>query len=282
MKSEHRHELKTNALADWMAHLPEWSKKNAKPLIGGTALVAVIVVAVLWSQYNNTVLAQAHRSQFTNDLANLEVMVMQVAQSSTQGDDMSINLGESSVNLSELAKNAASDSMAALAYLKQAEMLREQIHFEQGQPSNATIAERIGTAKEAYSNALAKAKDNRTLMSLAQYGLGLCAEELGEFDEAKRLYEALISEATYAGTLGRASAENRIKSMSSFDGIIVFPVVEEEVAEIPLPELSQGIDSNLPAPIVGPEIGPALPETEASVPSPNTIPVPAADANVTQ
>lgn len=281
MKSEHRHELKTNELADWMAHLPEWSKKNAKPLIGGTALVAVIVVAVLWSQYNNTVLAQAHRSQFTNDLANLEFMINQVAQSSSQGDDMSINLGESSINLAKLAQDATTDGMAALAYLKQAEMLREQIHFEQGQPSNATIAERIETAKEAYNNALTRAKANSTLMSLAQYGLGLCAEELGQFDEAERLYQTLITDETYAGTLGRTSAVNRIKSMSGFDGVIVFPVVEE-VPEVSLPEITQAVDGNSPAPVTQPEIGPALPQITPPVASPNAVAVPDADANVTQ
>ena len=279
MKSDHRHELKTNALADWMAHFPEWSQKNAKPLIGGTALVVAIVVAVLWSQYNNTVLAQAHRSQFTNDLANLEVVVMQVAQSSTQGDDMSLNLGEASASLAELAKNTSSDTMAALAYLKQAEMLREQIHFENGQPSQDTLDERIETAKTAYNNALARANSHSTLMSLAQYGLGLCAEEQGQFEQAESLYQTLITDAAYEGTLGRASAVNRLKSMADFEDVITFPVVEE-IPELPLPDIMQNVDSNSFGLGAGPELGPALPETAPLVPAANEAPP--VDANATQ
>ncbi len=28
MKAEHRHELKTNELADWIVHFPQWFKEN--------------------------------------------------------------------------------------------------------------------------------------------------------------------------------------------------------------------------------------------------------------
>ncbi len=275
MKSDHRHELKTNALADWMTHIPEWSKKNTKPLIGGTALAVLIVVAVLWNQYNNTVLAQAHRSQFTSSLADQETVIIQVAQSSVQGEDASMILGESSINLATLAKKASSDTMAALAYLKQGEMLREQIHFENGQPTQEAITDRIETARVAYNNALKMATDNMTLMSLAHYGLGLCAEELGEFEEAATLYAALISDAALEGTLGKASAKNRIDSMDYFDNIITFPIVEEAPV-LPLPDISQTLDSNLVTPVMGP----ALPEPKPAVATPNAAP--GADANVTQ
>ncbi|MCP4452406.1 MAG: hypothetical protein GY809_13165 [Planctomycetes bacterium] len=274
MKSDHRHELKTNALADWMTHLPEWSKKNAKPLIGGAVLVVLVVVAALWSQYNNTVLEQAHRSQFTNSLADQEGVVMQVAQSSTQGDDISMNLGESSVNLGALAQSASSKTMAALAYLKQAEALREQTHFENGQVTQETLTDRIETAKNAYNNALKQGKNSKTLMSLAQYGLGLCAEELGQFKEAEILYETIISDASLDGTLGKASAVNRIKSMTYYEGSITFPVVEEVAAPI-LPDMSRTLDSNSVTPSIGPVVGPLLP-----VAAPNEAP--GADANVTQ
>ncbi len=37
MKAEHRHELKTNELADWLGNLPQWSKDN---------IVSIIAVAI--------------------------------------------------------------------------------------------------------------------------------------------------------------------------------------------------------------------------------------------
>ncbi len=270
MKADHRHELKTNALADWMAHFPEWSKKNAKPLIGGAALLVLIVVVFLWSQYNNTVLAQTHRSEFTSNLANIEALIMQVAQTSTQGEDTSLDLGTSSDDLGELAQNTSTKTMAALAYLKQAEMLREQIQFEAGQPTVDAITDRIETAKAAYGMALEKGKASKTLMSLAHYGLGLCAEELGQFDEAGNVYQALIADASYKGTIGQVSAANRIKAMPNFNSIITFPVVEE-LPDPNAPAMTEILDSTLGTPNMQPSIGPALPETTPSIATPNDV-----------
>jgi predicted negative regulator of RcsB-dependent stress response len=269
MKSDHRHELKTNALADWMAHFPEWSKKNAKPLIGGTTLVILIVVAFLWSQYNNTVLAQTHRSEFTSNMANLEIVIMQVAQNSAQGEDTSITLGETSDTLGELAQNTSTKTMAALAYFKQAEMLREQIHFENGQPTIDAITDRIETAKAAYGMALEQGKANKTLTSLAQYGLGLCAEELGQFDEAGKIYQALISDDSYKGTIGQVSATNRVQAMANFNGSITFPVVEE-ILDPNAPDMTQILDSALGTSAQS-EIGPVLPEATPSIAAPNEV-----------
>ena len=274
MKSDHRHELKTNELADWLAHIPEWSKKNAKPLIGGTALVVLIVVAVSWSQYNNTVLAQAHRTQFTMQMADLEMGTMQVIQSSMQGQDMSIALSESSDSLGVLAENATSETMAAMAYLKQAEMLREQIHFEHGQPTEESINDRIETAKAAYNMALENGKANKTLLSVAQYGLGLCAEEQGQFEEAASIYQALISDDVFSGTIGRTSAMHRIESIAHFRSVVTFPIVEVTPEAI-LPDITQVIENASVTQDSLPEIGPALPEISAAV-APNAVP---ADAN---
>ena len=33
MKSDHRHELKTNELAEWLGNLPEWTKENFVTII---------------------------------------------------------------------------------------------------------------------------------------------------------------------------------------------------------------------------------------------------------
>ena len=47
MKSEHRHELKTNELAEWIAHLPQWTRENLRTII----YVSVVAVLVIGSSF---------------------------------------------------------------------------------------------------------------------------------------------------------------------------------------------------------------------------------------
>ena len=53
MKSDHRHELKTNELADWMAHFPDWARENRNNLIAVGAIVYALPAALatyLWPE----------------------------------------------------------------------------------------------------------------------------------------------------------------------------------------------------------------------------------------
>jgi len=43
MKAEHRHELKTNELAEWIANLPQWARDNGRMVIY-LSVVAVLVI----------------------------------------------------------------------------------------------------------------------------------------------------------------------------------------------------------------------------------------------
>ena len=45
MKSEHRHELQTNELADWIGHLPEFIREKARIII---ALVLIGAGILTW------------------------------------------------------------------------------------------------------------------------------------------------------------------------------------------------------------------------------------------
>ena len=54
MKSKHRHELKTNELAEWIANFPQWAQENARMIIF-VAVVAVLVIGLAcfyWYQKN--------------------------------------------------------------------------------------------------------------------------------------------------------------------------------------------------------------------------------------
>ena len=259
MKSDHRHELKTNELADWITHFPEWLRENAKVLIGGTAIVILAVVVVAWNRYNKTVLAQNRRADFTRALTDLELTLQQVGQQSLQGRDESIALHDSANTLEKLAENMSRKTMAAFAYIKQGETLREQLHFQNGRHSKEQIAQLMEQAKACYHQALEKAPNNASLVSVAKYGLGLCEEELGNYNEAKAIYESIVSDNQLAGTVGRVSAEYRLKTVDRYRGTIVFPnaPVVPETAEVPL------MDTNSLLPNLAPEMGPAIgPQTQ--------------------
>ena len=51
MKSEHRHELKTNELAEWLVNFPQWTKKNAKTIIYVCVLTIVVASLYFYKRY---------------------------------------------------------------------------------------------------------------------------------------------------------------------------------------------------------------------------------------
>ena len=78
MKSDHRHELKTNELADWMAHFPEWAKQNRTNLI----LVAVVIVAAVavyfWSFYRRDVVSVRNQARLTSLVTQVPLSLIHI------------------------------------------------------------------------------------------------------------------------------------------------------------------------------------------------------------
>ncbi|HEV56209.1 MAG TPA: hypothetical protein ENN87_01765, partial [Phycisphaerales bacterium] len=59
MDREHRHELKTNELADWIAHVPDFLQQHGKVLAGGVFLViAAVAVLFAWRLKGQTAFAE--------------------------------------------------------------------------------------------------------------------------------------------------------------------------------------------------------------------------------
>ncbi|MCJ7728616.1 MAG: hypothetical protein MUO27_01860, partial [Sedimentisphaerales bacterium] len=57
MRAEHRHELKTNELAEWLNNLPIWAKQNLRIIIYVSAVVVIVAVSYLYHRYQKTVVA---------------------------------------------------------------------------------------------------------------------------------------------------------------------------------------------------------------------------------
>ena len=95
------------------------------------------------------------------------------------------------------------------------------------------MVDQINRAKAAYNEAVAKSVNNSSLRALATFGLGLCEEELGNFDQAKQIYQQLTEEPTFEATVAANLAENRLKLMDEYKETVAF----KEAPIKPMPEI---------------------------------------------
>jgi tetratricopeptide (TPR) repeat protein len=283
MRPDHRHELKTNELAEWIMTFPQWARENMTFLIG-TAAVCVVAAALYFGLFYRKNIVLAHdREVLTSLVTQLPFQKIQVIQGQTQGKEQSYMLVAAANNLRDFAQGAKDDRMAAVALIERAEALRAELHYRIGNVTRDEIAQQIGQAKESYEEALRRASSSASLTAQAKYGLGLCEEELGNFDDAERIYREVAHDPNFAGTVTKVAAAHRLKTMSDYKKTIVF----RPAPQIPtfIPELlARQADVNMP-PIAPKEsepnivIQPAKPTAEMDNKSAQNPPAGVADSN---
>lgn len=274
MKSEHRHELKTNDLAEWISNFPNWAKENALVLIATLVVVAGAVGYLFWSQSSATADEQ-DRADFTEALSRLMQTKDRVGTDLTAADDMPLLM--TADNLASVAASSTRDGMAAFALIKRAEALRSAV-FLQTRDTQEEIALQIESAQASYRDAQAKAVNHKALLAVATYGLGLCAEELRQFDEAEQIYRDMLADSNLKGTAALASAEYRLRTLHRYRSEIVFNDAPEEVilAPVTIPlDAASLIDVNTAVDANAPTLGPLLEPPVAA-------PVPVVETNTTE
>lgn len=263
MKSEHRHQLKTNELAEWLGNLPQWTKDNLLTVLAASAVIVAAATYYIWNSYNKGALIE-EQNKFMELLDQLRESKMRMLQAQSQGRDTSYILVQPAENLKIFAQNTNSEQMAALALTKYAEALRTELHNRHGTVSEQNLAEQIKLAKDAYKDAYAevivpvtgsgaRSKANASLVAAAEFGLGLCEEELGNFEQARQKYHDIIAEPNFEGTAAVEQAKRRLETMADYTQKVVFKPKPEPIPSIaPEPELSivpELIDANQPADI---------------------------------
>lgn len=236
MDTEHRHELKTNDLADWMTHIPEFLKENVSTIIG----VALIVVAfVTWPMFTRMRAAAevAKAAEVTSQIQNLERDIYGVAQGAEKDEATRLQatsaLVVSANALLEQANKIDNPDLAAMAQIKAAQALRTELQVRTGRVSAEEVQTRIGQAQDAYQKALASAT-TPTLKAMAKLGLGLCAEELGQRDAAAVIYKEILDTAEFAPTVFPAQAQQRLDGLNgNLETFVFTPVPVEPAAAAP-------------------------------------------------
>ena len=261
MKSDHRHELKTNELADWLAHFPQWVKDNRTTIIAAAVVIVVAAAVYFWVFYQKDVASARAQIRLTNLVTQVPAQKSSIAQALAQGNDQAYVLLDVARDLREFAQNTKDKTMSALALIQSAEAIRTELHYRVGEVSRDELTRQIAQAQAGYQSALDQAASNATLAATAEFGLGLCEEELGNLDQAKAIYGRIASNADYEGTVARVQAEYRLETMDDYKGTVVFAPAPQPTASSPTIQITPG-DANAPIVIPVPNdvpIGPALP-----------------------
>jgi predicted negative regulator of RcsB-dependent stress response len=241
MDAEHRHELKANELAEGLKNLPQWIKDNANTIIGIVLIAAALITWPMFKKMaNKKELAEA--TTITNSIQMMDQDIVAVLQA--PADDMlakSEALDTLLVNADTLLGQASetdNGNLSALARIKAAQAIRTELHLRQ--EVDAEMLERqIQKAQEAYQQAL-KSADTPSITAMAEFGLALCSEELGQIDQAAELYQTIANNESYKATVFPTQAQKRLDTLSdntevfTFDAVPV--VIEEKSTEPPVTE----------------------------------------------
>lgn len=259
MKSDHRHELKTNELADWIAHFPQWAKENRTTLIVAGAVLVVALGVYFWRFYRNASPVTRQQVRLTGLVTELPAQADRIVA----GQADAISLMPIAEDLQDFARTARSDSMAAMALIKRAEALRAELYYRRADAAREEKASQIAQAQSSYREALERGASVPALAATAHFGLGLCEEELGNFDEAREIYQQVADETSYRGTPAQAAAAHRLKTMDDYRTRVVFKPAPDPPATPATPDIQVEPNAfDLPSmiqPVPDEPIGPALP-----------------------
>jgi hypothetical protein len=247
MKSKHRHDLKTNELAEWLGNLPQWARENHRIIIYVSVVAVLVIGSASWYWYKKNVQSVREQLKFTSLLSQLQQSKIQVLMNQAKGADTSIMLMQVADNLESAAGSIKDDQMAALALIKHAEALRTALHYRQGSVSRVELDTTMGRAKAGYSEALVKALPNSSLMATAKFGLGLCEEELGNFEKAEQIYRELTTNPDFECTTAIVQAKQRLETMADYQQKIVFKPAPKPPEFIQPPFELGPVDANLAA-----------------------------------
>lgn len=115
-----------------------------------------------------------------------------------------------------------------------------ELHYRPGTAAQQEIAVQIDRAKASYAEAFTLASEplssaNPSLMAAAKFGLGLCEEELGNFEEARKIYSGIAENTLFEGTTAVAAAKLRFETMAEYQQKVVFkaPPIKAEAKPAP-------------------------------------------------
>jgi len=258
MKSDDRHKLKANELADSLGDVPAFLREYGSR-IGIVAVLALVIVLGLWQWVAN---ARAQKYKQISTLQNIMIdreksQKQAVEQARLEADkdkddaqqplDTSVVSGsELAMQLSQLAAKTSDSSVGMMATLQEAQAIWSQMFFSTKPLSDEETEQLCAQAEKVYQQLQSKYSDKPIAVASAQIGLGLVAENRGQWDQACQIYQKITADETLAGTVFPKQAQNRLDIMDDIKRPIVFseepPAVPAEEPAVPAAELAVPVE----------------------------------------
>lgn len=188
MKAQHRHELQTNQLAEWLEVKLEQIKPYTQAIIGVLVAAAVLFGVYLYLKQMDHSAAQAASNQLVAAMNSFDPLK----------------------DLQATIENHPDTPPAIVAQLLLGERLL-QTGSNQLYSNKAEGKSSLGKAADAFLTAETSANDPM-LREWALFGLGRAHESLNDLDRARADYEKLLKDYP-SGSLA-ASAKNRLQTLS--------------------------------------------------------------------
>ena len=241
MKSEHRHELKTNDLSKALMTFPDYARVYGGRVAVG--LVIVVLAVILITQRVSRSRADAVR--YRDDIAFARSVVDRLnnvgvtLQGNTTVDPTHPMVGDAVRRLRDVRENASDKPVLAQALLAQGDLAWARANF----PDMSAAAtqpipkpeksrdEFLADAKNAYQQVVSTYPDQTVPAVSAHFGLAALAENAENWDEARKQYEAAKN------TAGNIDSYKRLADMKlkALDDIRQPVLIGQVAAKFELP-----------------------------------------------
>jgi hypothetical protein len=220
MKSEHRHDLKTNDLAKSLLTAQDYVKVYGGRVLLGLAIVILIIVLIVQRSGR----AQSEAIKLQDDLAYANAQIARLEHAQVIGDSQ-VTVRPAEVDqvrrlLQEIREKSSDKKVLAQAALAQGDYSWAMANYPKvpGATTQPTLApdkpraDLLNDAKDAYSQVVSQYGDQPLAVVRAHFGLAAIAENQANWDEAKRQYEAIAGMAD-ASTYFQNYAKDKIKRL---------------------------------------------------------------------
>ena len=280
MKAEERHHLKENWLATQLTHAPEYLKTHGQKLLSVVLIVVLALVAAYWG-WNYIVSARRQADQeLQNKIQRMHAEWSMAAQNAQAG--LQPNAATPAANptykpesyasaFNDLAQKRSGSPMAALALLEQATAIRSELIFSSEPITPEQKNEILKKAEDIYKTALDKYPNDLMVQGRANLGLGLIAEDRGDFDGARKIYQQVADNKSLVNAVWPIEARQRLGNLDKIKDPVEFappaPKPVAPAAKAPASAATPAQPATTPAAAAPPATVPATPAAETSAPA---------------